>query len=148
MIVAAHFRGGSKTGELQEVDKEQKPQTELEDELARVQRKLAGVKMKRDLLIWPNFASRSGNVLAVAISSINVSELIGNAIDGLFIDDGSSSYPGTGYRITSFRHGMLMSTPNCSRSYTGEIVGYAISERMTKDLVMQALFQAEVRSPS
>jgi transposase len=37
-------------GKLQEVGKEQKPQTELEAELARVQRELAQVKMERDLL--------------------------------------------------------------------------------------------------
>jgi transposase len=35
---------------LQEVGKEQKPQPELETELARVQRELAEVKMERDLL--------------------------------------------------------------------------------------------------
>lgn len=29
--------------------------------------------------------------------------------------------------------------------YSGEIVGYAMSERMTKDLVMQALFRAVSR---
>ncbi len=35
----------------------------------------------------------------------NVSDLVGNAARGLFIDDGSSSYPRAGYRISSFRHG-------------------------------------------
>ena len=56
-------------------------------------------------LIWPVFASRTSTVLAAAISNVNVSDLIGNAADGLFIDDGSSSYPRAGYRISSFRHG-------------------------------------------
>lgn len=47
----------------------------------------------------------TSTVLAAAISIVNLSNLIGNAADGLFIDDGSSSYPRAGYRISSFRHG-------------------------------------------
>jgi transposase len=45
------------------------------------------------------------NSPSAAISNVNVSDLIGNAADGLFIDDGSSSYPRAVYRISSFRHG-------------------------------------------
>jgi transposase len=35
----------------------------------------------------------------------SISNLIGNAVHGLFVDDGSSSYPRVGYRISSFRRG-------------------------------------------
>jgi hypothetical protein len=59
----------------------------------------------RTIFIWPVFASRASADLATAISNVNVSDLVGNAADGLFIDDGSSSYPRAGYRISSFRHG-------------------------------------------
>jgi transposase len=46
----ANWVRSARAGKLQEVGKEQKPQTELEAELARVQRELAEVKMERDLL--------------------------------------------------------------------------------------------------
>src|ERR1700754_4426771 len=46
----ANWVRSARVGKLQEVGKEQKPQTELEAELARVQRELAEVKMERDLL--------------------------------------------------------------------------------------------------
>jgi len=46
----ANWVRSAKAGKLQEVGKEQKPQPELEAELARVQRELAEVKMERDLL--------------------------------------------------------------------------------------------------
>lgn len=46
----ANWVRSDKAGKLQKVGKEQKPQTELEAELARVQRELAEVKMGRDLL--------------------------------------------------------------------------------------------------
>jgi hypothetical protein len=42
---------------------------------------------------------------SVAISNINISDLMGNAVHGLFVDDGSSSYPRAGDRISSFRRG-------------------------------------------
>ena len=40
----------SRAGKLEEIGREQKPQTELEAELHRVKRELAEVKMERDLL--------------------------------------------------------------------------------------------------
>lgn len=40
----------SKEGKLEEVGRQQKPQTELEAELQRIKRELAEVKMERDLL--------------------------------------------------------------------------------------------------
>ncbi len=59
--------------------------------------------MKRDLFTWPNFAGRTSHLLTAAISHINVSELIGNARDGLFTDDRSSSYPraGTAFHLSA-----------------------------------------------
>ena len=46
----ANWLRASKAGTLEEVDRNQKPQTELEAELHRVKRELAKVKMERDLL--------------------------------------------------------------------------------------------------
>ena len=40
----------AKAGKLEEVGRQQKPQTELEAELQRTKRELAEVKMERDLL--------------------------------------------------------------------------------------------------
>lgn len=57
------------------------------------------------IFIWPVFASRTSAALVAAISNVNVSDLMGNAVHRLFVDDGSSSYPRAGYRISSFRHG-------------------------------------------
>jgi hypothetical protein len=57
------------------------------------------------IFIWPAFASRTSAALVAAISNVNVSDLMGNAVHRLFVDDGSSSYPRAGYRISSFRHG-------------------------------------------
>ncbi len=44
----ANWVRSAKAGKLQEIGKEQKPQTELEAELSRVQRELAEVKMERE----------------------------------------------------------------------------------------------------
>lgn len=46
----ANWVRSARVGKLQEVGKEQKPQTALEAERARVQRELAEVKVERDLL--------------------------------------------------------------------------------------------------
>ncbi|AOK02151.1 transposase [Burkholderia vietnamiensis] len=46
----ANWVRSAKAGKLQKVGWDQKPLTELEAELARVQRELAEVKMERDLL--------------------------------------------------------------------------------------------------
>jgi transposase len=46
----ANWAGSAKTGKRQEVGKEQKPLSELEAGLARIQRELAEMKSERDLL--------------------------------------------------------------------------------------------------
>ncbi|MBB3004668.1 transposase [Paraburkholderia tropica] len=46
----ANWGRSARAGKLQKVGRDQKPLTELEAELARVQRELAEVKMGRDLL--------------------------------------------------------------------------------------------------
>lgn len=46
----ANWLRASRAGKLEEVGRQQKPQTELEAELHRVKRELAEVKMERDLL--------------------------------------------------------------------------------------------------
>lgn len=46
----ANWLRASKAGNLEEVGRQQKPQTEVEAELHRVKRELAEVKMERDLL--------------------------------------------------------------------------------------------------
>jgi hypothetical protein len=55
-----------------------------------------------------------------AISIVGVSNLTGNAADGLFIDDGPSLYQRARYRISSFRHGatsLLSTAITQSRDY-------------------------------
>jgi transposase-like protein len=46
----ANWQQAAKAGKLEEVGRQQKPQTELEAELQRTKRELAEVKMERDLL--------------------------------------------------------------------------------------------------
>ena len=46
----ANWQRAAKAGKLEEVGRQQKPQTELEAELQRTKRELAEVKMERDLL--------------------------------------------------------------------------------------------------
>lgn len=46
----ANWLRASKAGKLEEIGRQEKPQTELEAELHRVKRELAEVKMERDLL--------------------------------------------------------------------------------------------------
>jgi transposase len=81
------------------------PASERPVDLKALHAKIGQLALENDFFIWPVFASRTSTVLAAAISNVNVSDLIGNAADGLFIDDGSSSYPRAVYRISSFRHG-------------------------------------------
>jgi transposase len=80
------------------------PSNEPPVDLKRCTRRLGNWRC-RMIFIWPVFASRTSAALAAAISNVNVSDLTGNAARGLFVDDGSSSYPRAGYRISSFRHG-------------------------------------------
>ena len=46
----ANWQRAAKAGKLEELGRQQKPQTELEAELQRTKRELAEVKMERDLL--------------------------------------------------------------------------------------------------
>jgi hypothetical protein len=59
----------------------------------------------------------------------DASDLIGNAARRLFFDDGSSSYPRIGYRISSFRRGAasLLSRRSRSRVLTKKSRGFPSS---------------------
>jgi transposase-like protein len=81
------------------------PVNEPPVDLKTLHAKIGQLALENDFFIWPIFAKRTSVSLATAISNVNVSDLIGNATHGLFIDDGSSSDSRADYRISSFRHG-------------------------------------------